>query len=71
MGEIEPAGGVEGEVDRFLDVWLGGDELDLEAGGEVELLLLLFGRERRGIDNEGKVFGGGAYGNEAEQGKGK
>ena len=36
VGDPEPAPVVEGEVHRLVDVGLGGDELDLEAGREVE-----------------------------------
>ena len=71
LRDAQPARGVEGDVDRLLDVGLGGDELDLEARRQVELFLLLLGRERRGIDDERKVFGRGEGGNEAEQGEGE
>ena len=48
LGDPEPAPGVEGDVDRLVDVGLGGDELDLEAGRQVEALPLFLGRPRGG-----------------------
>ncbi len=44
VGDPEPALVVEGEVHRLVDVRLGGDELDLEAGRQAELLDLVGGR---------------------------
>ena len=52
VGHPEPAPIVEGEVERLVDVRLGGDELDLEARRHVQRLLLLGGRpvrERRDV----------------------
>ena len=47
----EPAAIVEGEVERLVDVRLGGDELDLEAGRQVEQFAFLLRRAmRRGGD---------------------
>ena len=56
----EPAGGVEGEVHRLVDVRLGGDELDVEAGRELELGPLFGGRDGIGRpDHVGKWICGG------------
>ena len=50
----------------FIGLWmsgLGGDELDLEAGGEAESLLFLLGGEGvGGADVFGKGVGGGGVG---------
>ena len=48
LGDPEPAAIVEGDVDRLVDLGLGGDELDHEPFGEVEGLALLLGRVRVG-----------------------
>ena len=73
IGDPEPAAVVEGEVEGLVDVRLGGDELDLEAGRDVQCLLFLGGRavgqrrdvlHRRGLLGKGR---GRANGNHHEQ----
>ena len=41
IGDPEPPAVVEGEVERLLDLGLGGDELDLEARRDMDRLALL------------------------------
>jgi hypothetical protein len=68
VGHADPEAslGIECQVGRLADVRLGSDELDLEAGGKMKRLLLLGGRQRRGVSDikRKRVFGGvceGAY----------
>ncbi len=56
LGDPQTAAVVEIHVDRFMDVRLGGDELDLEAGRQMEQLGLVGRRARLGV---GDVFLGG------------
>ena len=44
-GDPEPAPGVERHVHRLLDLGLGGEELDAEAGRQVERRAFLLGRQ--------------------------
>src|SRR5262249_43824352 len=55
VGDPEPAAVVEGEVDRLVDVRLGGDQLGVEAGRQVEGPALLGG----GAGGGGGGGGGG------------
>ena len=65
-GEPQASGGIEIEVHRLVDVGLGGDELDLEAGRQVKLFQLLLRREGRVVD-DGRVIRGRGDLNEKER----
>ena len=49
FGDPEPAAVVEVDVERLVDVRLGGDELDLEAGRQVEAAGLVGRRAGVGV----------------------
>ena len=57
-GDPDATSGVEGDVERFLDSRLGGDELDFETGREVEERLGLRGRKQRGVGRIAAGIGG-------------
>ena len=53
LREIEPAAGIEIQIDRLANFRLGGDQLDLEAGRQMKLFKLLGRRKWRGVDDIG------------------
>ena len=53
----EPPALVVSEVDGLVDHGLRGEELDLEAGGNLESLLFLLRGERLGLADEGRISG--------------
>ncbi len=68
-GDPQTTARVEGEVDRFVDHWLAGEELDLEAVGDLEFALFLSGGKGLGLADEAGVGEGRECEGEEEEGE--
>src|SRR5262249_27005888 len=62
----KPAAGVEGEVDRLLDVRLGGDQLRLEAGRQLEGAQLVGRGAPRPRSDQRRIGAGRACGDRSD-----